>query len=108
MLMKTPETDLHKTYITPTPTLQSLAYILRHKETWPPGFMWDYRMCTTCAMGLAFTTWNLPHWDMDRAFGIDPDAARAIFSGLAGGWFKTRAAVTPGMVADAIDKHLAV
>lgn len=116
MLFKTPETDLHKTYISPTPTLESLSYILRNPETWPPGFHWDYNYCTSCAMGLTTTIWNLDHYKMNEAYGISDDVARSIFSEVhpvgEASWMpylfgSRRNAVTPDMVADQIDKYLA-
>lgn len=36
-----------------TPSLEGLAYLLRHPEKWPEGFVWDYSDCHTCAVGLA-------------------------------------------------------
>jgi hypothetical protein len=35
------------------PTLPDLAIILRDRSVWPAGFEWDYKWCTSCAMGLA-------------------------------------------------------
>jgi hypothetical protein len=35
-----------------TPSLESLSYILRHREWWPDGFEWDFQACSGCAIGL--------------------------------------------------------
>lgn len=29
-----------------------LADVLRHPDKWPPGFVWDYVRCETCAIGM--------------------------------------------------------
>lgn len=34
------------------PSLEGLAYLLRHRELWPEGFEWAFDDCKTCAMGL--------------------------------------------------------
>ncbi len=39
------------------PSLENLAYVLRHRETWPQGFVWDYRYSPSCAMGLTHMLW---------------------------------------------------
>ncbi len=40
------------------PSLENLAYMLRHRETWPEGFRWSYRNYNTCALGLADQMWS--------------------------------------------------
>jgi hypothetical protein len=40
------------------PSLRNLAFILRHKETWPPGFYWNYCRADSCALGLAVRVWK--------------------------------------------------
>lgn len=50
----------HDGLISEKPTLESLSYALRHQEMWPPGFVWNYRHCRTCALGLAAALWSLP------------------------------------------------
>jgi len=40
------------------PSVDALVYALRHREVWPAGFEWDYRLCTKCAMGLACKLWK--------------------------------------------------
>lgn len=39
------------------PSLANLAYALRHRETWPPTFHWDYRFFSSCAIGLSLELW---------------------------------------------------
>lgn len=111
------------------PSLGNLAYALRHPETWPKGFVWDYRECDQCAMGLAHQLWKgiIPRVDrsdgasiMANRFAIPYSAARDIFVG--DGWTSSYTknsffglvktpirygSVTPEMVADAIDAHIA-
>lgn len=80
-----------------SPTLEGLAYRLRHKETWPKDFEFDFDRCHRCAMGLAFQSWfsrvehepqgnwagdhlsawlrwtsrvfAIPYWDAEKIFG---------------------------------------
>lgn len=40
------------------PSLHGLSYALRHPETWPEGFVWDFARCDKCAMGLAYRLWT--------------------------------------------------
>ena len=115
------------------PSLHGLSYALRHPDTWPKEFVWDYSKCTQCAMGLAHALWKqIPPTNrkngasvMAREFAIPYAEALSIF--LAQGdngwcpyqsvtegrmwWKKERhltdlQAVTPEMVADQIDKYL--
>ena len=102
-------------------TLADLAWRLRHPETWPKGFQWDYMECNQCAMGLA---WSLSHGGRQSQFDLltsgqgnithavkaelaDAKAMSsrqfsAVFWELdAGGWV-----VRPDHVADAIDRYL--
>lgn len=39
------------------PTLQNLAFALRHREIWPEDFTWNYEFCASCAIGLACRIW---------------------------------------------------
>lgn len=110
------------------PHLHALSYVLRHPDTWPEGFVWDYNDCLNCAMGLAHELWGLmkdtnvppnawlsqaarvfalPYGDAERLF-IDEYSMTK--SGIAG-WLGARRtvrrdAITPEMVADAIDKYM--
>lgn len=100
-----------------SPSLEALAYALRHPHTWPDGFRWDYRACETCAMGMAFELWrtidgnDLP--EIARGFHMSIDSAAQVFVHLAGPppldstWQMKAAAITPEHVADAIDAYLA-
>ncbi len=118
------------------PSLHALSYALRHPDTWPEDFVWDYRQCDQCAMGLAHALWNsIPEVGLDngatvmaRSFAMPYKAADAIFFGSSK-WLPTKdkvkttgslwwkeekvtrvsnlKAVTPDMVADQIDAYLA-
>jgi len=108
------------------PSLHVLSYALRHPDTWPEGFNWNFDNCRECAMGLAHRLWaSIPEAKntatcstgpsiMGRAFAMPYETARDIFMGE-GEWtrtgliFKTQIdfkKVTPEMVADQIDKYL--
>jgi hypothetical protein len=106
------------------PSLEALSHILRHKELWPTGFEWNYGFCYSCAMGLAGELWDVfvPRnpdaavLNVSKAFGISRKVAGNIFGGEAD-WIpyhpgcvvvRDTNAVTPEMVADQIDKFLAV
>lgn len=52
-------------------SLRGLAFALRHPETWPKGFVWDYSECDQCAMGLAYSLWLKA--DEDPPDGQDSD-----------------------------------
>lgn len=39
------------------PNLVGLSYGLRHPETWPADFVWNYSDCRTCGIGLALRLW---------------------------------------------------
>lgn len=109
------------------PSLHALSYILRHPDTWPNGFVWNYGACATCAMGLAHRLWDVSQTKKDnaasimsRTFGIGYEVADSIFMGQVRGkpaqwrkngpqWWRRSVAlndVSPEMVADAIDAHL--
>lgn len=74
------------------PTLHGLSYALRHPETWPEGFTWNYGQCGQCAMGLAHALWKeIPRATtstasslMARAFAISYESASSIFLGKIG------------------------
>lgn len=40
------------------PSAKALSHILRHKELWPVGFVWNYGDCSSCALGLAYQLWK--------------------------------------------------
>ena len=119
------------------PSLHGLSYALRHPDTWPNGFVWNYKRCQSCAIGLAHQLWNsIPSTGdprtgatiMARSFAMPYGASENIFLGKGPWcprktwtkiegflWWKKRVqrsqddfdAVTPEMVADQIDKYLA-
>lgn len=86
------------------PTLDALAYALRHRDTWPAGFVWDYSHCETCAMGLTRMFWNQSIFTL---FDIPMEARANIFGGAGRPSNTPQPDVTPEMVADAIDAYLA-
>lgn len=93
-----------------TPTLEGLAYILRHKEEWPRGFKWDYENCAQCAMGMTVEIWQKQKYSyhtayMTQYFNLPDCVAEQIFIDLA----KTDDeydSITPEHVATAIEKFL--
>lgn len=114
------------------PSLHVLSYALRHPDTWPQGFVWDFDDCMQCGMGLAHLLWansqigdtaigddtEYKEWIsiMARQFSMPYGKAHEIFFGGAYrepryfGLSSTeipRDRVTPEMVADQIDKYLA-
>jgi hypothetical protein len=112
--------------ITDRPNLVALAYALRHPETWPADFVWDYRNCASCAVGLSLRLWpalKLPDgqqaqmtW-IAREMAMPYGPAKQIFYGLgpskrvSDGWFRSKwvadfKRVSPDDVADAIDRYL--
>jgi hypothetical protein len=83
--------------------LRRLRDALRHPETWPPGFEFDYRRCATCAIGLAHELGMLAEMSgpaVMKAFGLPYAAQIAIFSA---GYDNPSA----DDVADRIDAYLA-
>lgn len=99
-----------------TPSLEALAYVLRHPETWPGDFRWDYTRCSTCAVGLAHRLWEArrPYYSVDAAaydFGLGARDAVAIFIDTKSKpwlpwFFQTSASVKPKHVAREIDRYL--
>lgn len=105
------------------PSLHALSYCLRHPDTWPEGFYWDFADCQQCAMGLAHELWSaIPSVDrrdgpsvMARTFAMPYEQAERIFLGEA---YRTEHLfgiltrypghdnITPEMVANAIDAYL--
>ena len=83
-------------------TLKNLSYALRHRETWPAGFEWNYQDCYKCAMGLAHRMWPqqvaAPSSDvMAETFGMNPFDASMVF-------LHAGAPATPEQIADKIDE----
>lgn len=102
------------TYIGSTPSLRSLSFALRHPETWPEGFVWDYSLCTKCAAGLAMRLWvnmeqtrsgsMIGFWAA-REFSIPMEPANRIFRRLGHINLCDDKDITPIHVADAIDAY---
>lgn len=107
------------------PSLQALSHALRHPETWPAGFEWDFNNCDTCAMELAHRLWDdipetlrndgalvmarnfqMPYRDAANIFMGDGDWVPSVGTG-SGRMVADLDAVTPAMVADQIDAYLA-
>jgi len=89
-----------------TPTLRALAYMLRHPETWPENFVWDYKSCDKCALGLMEQVWDVRPMDLgvsfedERDIFFNPCSWRSL-------WFPSFTSVTPRVVAGRIDRYLA-
>ena len=96
------------------PSLEALAFMLRHREMWPGGFEWNYNECSTCAVGMARRLWesSIPtryciSEDVAKAFGMRECDASLIFIRAARRRYILATSVTPEMVADDIDAYLA-
>lgn len=98
-----------------TPSLEALAYVLRHPETWPEDFQWDYGRCSTCAVGLAHRLWERrPYYSVATTaydFGLGSRDADAIFiNAKSKRWlprfFQAPWSVQPKHVAREIDRYL--
>lgn len=77
------------------PSLHGLSYALRHPDTWPEDFVWNYKNCSGCAIGLAHGLWvslgQLPNpqsgfeghrgivTKMAKTFSLPFSESRAIF-----------------------------
>lgn len=89
------------------PSLEGLAYLLRHPEHRPIGFRWNYSRYETCAIGLANHAWNGGYKSttcltfMEKTLGV-PAALIAPLFGDA-----SRPDRRPTDVADRIDRFLA-
>ena len=99
-----------------TPSLEGLAWLLRHKEAWPRGFVWDYNCCDQCAAGIAALLWKecafrtsvnwvsevAAMWSMPLVYG-GLGSARYIFANPGHGRLSD---ITPEVVASRIEEHL--
>jgi hypothetical protein len=104
-----------------TPSLSSLSYALRHPETWPDAFFWDYEDCKSCAIGLTCQLWSVSapqEADVDvrlylvsQCFRMPIEAARRVFLEVVPPWSWRRPFnrhhVAPEHVAMAIDRYVA-
>jgi len=108
------------------PALHNLAYVLRHPELWPEGFVWNFNRCNSCAMGLAHQLWfATAKWSdrneeapsyMARAFAMPLGEAKEIF--MDAGWSRKKllgyhfgrcakfSTISPEMVAEQIDLYI--
>ncbi len=91
------------------PSPRALAYILRDKTLWPPGFEFHYGRCATCALQIAHLQWpeEIPSpssWYVAGALDINILTAIRIFmcrpSKVLPGWFETG---TPEAIAADLD-----
>lgn len=107
------------------PSLVALSYALRHPETWPEGFVWDFHDFHQCAIGLASALWALNKYknreeftsQAARTFAMPFGEAQRIFwdgrltvpavFGLTTRIKKVEHdEITPEMIADEIDRFL--
>lgn len=65
------------------PTIEGLAYILRHEEEWPEDFHWDFSSHRTCALGLMSEKWGngdlLTTYDAAPLLGFTEESIHSIF-----------------------------
>lgn len=112
--------------MTPTPETKHakllwLADVLEDRTKWPEGFVWDYRSCPSCAIGLAYSLGQVPCVSgtasltaesmADAGFVSDDDAAVDLFAAGNGSGHRVlaghyRKAITPSMVASAIRQYV--
>lgn len=85
------------------PSLEALAYLLRHKELWPAGFEWNFDECDTCAIGLTTRVWDVAVSDMQRTFGLSDELYVRI---VGHGAYSVVRKVTANDVATRIDSYL--
>lgn len=85
-----------------TPSLESLSYILRHREFWPVGFQWSFLRYSQCAGGLAERLWDKTPKELGMGW---LERCKTIWGfGYRGTPIRF---VTPEQVADRIDRYLA-
>lgn len=97
------------------PSLKALSFFLRHQELWPEGFgTWNFNKCKTCAIGLSYELWCnagflSAHFNtVEKTFNISGNTAMDIFGGGVCSRMKLKHdQITPEMIADLIDEHLA-
>jgi hypothetical protein len=83
--------------------------MLRHRETWPPGFRWNYVIPSGCAFGLADRLWG---WRASLTITDVPNDSPIFYKCRPPFvWWKPLALrriwdVKPEHVADAIDAYL--
>ena len=93
------------------PSLPALAYALRHPETWPDSFVWNYAQCESCAAGLIHELWNEGrHGTFTTAakiVNLPRNSEGFLFLGVGLEFDTMMQDVTPEMVADVIDALMA-
>lgn len=90
------------TQLTPSMLRSALISALRHPETWPEGFVWNWENCQRCGMGLliAMFTDNTRMAHTGRAaalLGIAEGQAHSIFIN------KSNNGDTPAVIADRLE-----
>ena len=111
MLMKSPVFE---------PSLTNLAFVLRHKELWPENFVWDFRYCETCAIGLCRQIYGKDPRDLDpRLENAETFWSGSSYRDIFGSyneplriwdipvWPYSEAVITPEHVAARIDRWVA-
>jgi hypothetical protein len=101
--------------VTETPSLERLAWVLEHPESWPVGFEWDYTNCRKCAVGMAERLYGFRNpcgiatvgSFMGCHFGIPHKVAVAIFLRLGAAEGVPARDISPLHVASAIREYLA-
>lgn len=93
------------------PSLGALSFLLRHREMWPKGFVWDYTRCENCAMGLAWRLWNevyIPdEYVISELFSIPYKVSEQIFCDAEEGRDVFFEDITPEHIASDIGAYLA-
>lgn len=92
------------------PSLQGIAWLLRHQEAWPSGFVWKFSSFGQCAIALGKAHWpkqkrtvaTFLSW---RAFGLSHADTYTIF--VEGALQSLRYPISAARIADRIDAYLA-
>jgi hypothetical protein len=105
-------------------SLTTLAYVLRHPETWPKSFDWDNRYYETSAVGLLLKKWVGPGFNADDEIcrhhyavmlKTTPEIVRKLFVSLQATTYcvfgvpifpRSYLSVTPEMVAEQIERYI--
>ena len=99
----------------PVITIQDVSALLRDRSRWPQDFVWNYRNCATCAMGLIeeYFGVSIPYASHRKTYeavaavvDISPENANRVFI-HAGGATQDMGTILPEDVADVIDKIVA-
>lgn len=88
------------------PSWPGLAYLLRHKALWPPGFgPFDYKLQSTCAVGLGMLFWGDDKW-LPFAGRRTPAGHRIFHDASHHHWTERVTGLTAGAIARRIDRGL--